>query len=220
MSVSPQKIIQKYLLNKQYNKSDDALLEYLKTNVKGYFPSYATSLHDELFPPNQRLIELSLAAIKSAFKDINLEPISQLFSKEEAEYINTWPGEHYRLLSAFIKVLQPKIVIEIGTATGASCLCMKKYLQTSAKIVTFDIIQWKQYPGTGLKETDFDNRLEQKVEDLTIKENALLHSDLFKNVDFIFVDAIKDGYTEEIFCDFFETVIPQVIKKLHKPFEK
>lgn len=150
---------------------------------------------------------MSLSAINCAFKDINLDSVSRLFSKYEmSRYINTWPGEHYRLLSAFIKILQPKVVIEIGTATGASCLCMKKYLPKSAKIFTFDIIPWREYPETGLKESDFDSQLEQKVQDLTIGQNTLLHYDLFKNADFIFIDAAKDGRTEQFFCNFFDSI--------------
>src|SRR5271154_191680 len=40
-------------------------------------------------------------------------------------YPDVWPGEHYKLLAALVGVLTPKIVIEIGTATGMSALTMK-----------------------------------------------------------------------------------------------
>jgi len=189
-----------------YSEAEIALMKFLDKNAEGHLRSYATSAHDELFSPSKRLIDLALEAAKYAHNEIDIRSVAQLFPEETKKPMNTWPGEHYRLLPAIIKALQPKLVIEIGTATGASCLCMKKYLPKSSKLVTFDIVAWKDYPGTGLKETDFDGQLEQIISDLTQKEQSAKYYDLFKQADFIFIDAAKDGRMEQYFCDFLDTI--------------
>jgi predicted O-methyltransferase YrrM len=45
------------------------------------------------------------------------------------------PGEHYRLLAALVKLLQPERVLEIGTFHGLSALALKKFLPSAGKIV-------------------------------------------------------------------------------------
>ena len=189
-----------------YSEAEIDLMKYLGKNAEGHLKSYAASAHDELFSPSKKLIDLSLEAARCANYEIDIRPVARLFPEETEKPMNTWPGEHYRLLAAIVKVIQPKLVIEIGTATGASCLCMKKYLPQGSKIVTFDIVPWKDYPGTGLKGTDFDRQLEQKVTDLTQKERSTQYYDLFKRADLIFIDAAKDGRMEQYFCDFLDTV--------------
>jgi len=133
-------------------------------NVRHILPSYVLSLDGEPFCPNQRLIDLGLASAYHASK-IDLQVIPQLFPEDTARFINVWPGEHYRLLAAVVLVLKPEFIVEIGTATGASCLSMKKYLSHGGKITTHDVIPWNKYPGSGLKCTDFDSQLEQRVID-------------------------------------------------------
>jgi len=198
--------ITKKLLFKHRKENEQELLEYLSSNVKGYIPSYALSQHDELFKPSQRLIKLCLEFINCAFSEIELGDVAKSFPREIQEYIYTWPGEHYRLLAAVVKVLQPKNVIEIGTFTGASTLSMKKYIPRNSKIITFDIVPWDKYPETGLKNSDFDWQLEQIVADLSDRAQAVKYYNLLRRADLIFVDASKDGITEKIFCDMFDKI--------------
>lgn len=174
-------------------------------NVRHILPSYVLSLDDEPFCPNQRLIDLGLASAYHASK-VDLQEIAQLFPADTARFINVWPGEHYRLLAAIVQVLQPKRIVEIGTATGASCLSMKKYLPYGGKITTYDVIPWNNYPGSGLKNTDFDSQLEQRVIDLTNREQALLELDVLMVADLIFIDAAKDGHMEQKLCNLLDNV--------------
>ena len=183
------------------NKKSEAMYP----NVRHAIPSYAFSLDDEVFGPNKKLIELGLNASRRSI-DIDLSSIASLFPEDTARFINVWPGEHYRFLAALVELLKPKLVIEIGTATGASCLTMKKYLPQDGRIVTYDIVPWNQYPGAGLKESDFDTGLEQRLIDLTDMNLAKSQYDLFKSADFIFVDAAKDGKMEKTFCDMFDQI--------------
>lgn len=185
--------------------SDDQVNNFLKANVRHYKPSFILSLDDEPFQPNSRLIDLSLAAIGRA-KEIDLSSVAALFPGEKPKFINQWPGEQYKLLAAFVEILEPRIVVEIGTAAGGSCLTMKKFLPSGGKIITYDIIPWDQYPGTGLKIDDFDAQLEQRIIDLSKKEQSQTQMATLKEADFIFVDAAKDGLIEQAFCDLFDAV--------------
>lgn len=173
-------------------------------------PSLLFSPEDAPGKPNRELVEFSLKAIQKAL-DVDLSEISQRIAPELLKTPDTFPGQHYRLLAAMIQLLQPQQVIEIGTASGFSCLSLKKFLPTYGKITTFDVVPWKQYPDVILQESDFeDGRLEQKIADLTKPQTSAAFQKLFAQADFIFVDAAKDGIMEQVFLNFFETV----------PFEK
>jgi len=173
--------------------------------VRQSLPSYLLSLDDETASPGQTLIDLSLLAAHKA-SQIDLQTIAERFPDDTAKYINVWPGEHYRLLAALVDILKPANVIEIGTATGASALCMKAYLPDNGKITTYDIIPWNQYPGTGLLEADFGDQLEQKIVDLSDPAHSQAESPLLEQADIIFVDAAKDNIMEEKFCQLFDSL--------------
>lgn len=187
------------------NRDDEKVLSYLKGNVRHFLPSYVLSLDDELCGPNRRLLDLSIAAITRAAQ-IDLIEVAAHFSPEKAAYINLWPGEQYKLLAAFVDLLKPKLVVEIGTAAGGSGLTMKRFLPADGRIVTYDVIPWQDYPNTGLKPEDFDSRFEQRLLDLSVPEQSASQVDLLKEADFIFVDAAKDGAMELAFCDLFESI--------------
>lgn len=162
-------------------------------------------LEDSPGKPTRELIEFALKVLPHAL-DISLEEISTRIP-ETLKTPDTWPGQHYKLLAAFVKVLQPKLIVEIGTASGYSALAMKKLLPADSKIVTFDVVPWKEYPGVILQESDFaDGRLVQKVADLTKPHIFNSFQKLISEADFLFVDAAKDGVMEQVFLNHFETV--------------
>lgn len=183
----------------------DSLEKFLNENIRHFLPSYILSLDDEKYPPTKRLIDLSLDTIKKA-SEIDLSTVKKRFKGDMSKYINVWPGEHYRLLAGFVCSLKPDLIIEIGTASGASSLAMKEFLKPSGKIISYDIIPWQDYPATGLIESDFDKHFEQRVIDLTNFNKAKGQKEIFINADFIFVDASKDGKTEIALCNFFNSI--------------
>lgn len=169
-------------------------------------PSLIFSQEDNPGQPNEELLDFSLDAIREA-RTIDLSDISSRIAPGLLKTPDTWPGQHYKLLAAMVKNLQPKLVIEIGTASGFSCLSLKKSLPADGKIVTFDIVPWKQYPDVVLNESDFaDGRLKQQIADLTQPHVFNSFSKLISKADFMFVDAAKDGIMEQTFLNFFETV--------------
>ena len=177
---------------------------YLRNKVRHYKPSYIYS-PSEKDGTNQRLLKLAIEAIQKA-NETDLKDLAIGFAADTAGFITTWPGEHYRLLAGITSVVQPRLAIEIGTATGASALSVKKLLLPGSKLISYDIVPWDEYPQTGLKKTDFDGRLEQRIMDLTQSGIAEGQRQTFKPAELIFIDAAKDGQMEQYFCDYLDSI--------------
>jgi predicted O-methyltransferase YrrM len=169
-------------------KLKDLLPPPVKVSHSEY--SMILSAHDDLGRPTPALIDISLRAVQAA-RETDLSFLQN-------PYAEVWPGEHYKLLAGFMQVLQPQMVIEIGTATGLSALSMIPFF--SGQLITFDIKSWNTYPNTVLKESDF-GRLEQIVGDLVdpLFFKSQLH--LIEQASFIFIDATHDGLLEKNLLD-------------------
>lgn len=166
-----------------------------KTAVRHALPSILLSADDDPGRPTDEMIRLALQAVQAAL-GINLSSAGARMSGPPL-YPEVWPGEHYRLLAGLVEVLKPRIIIEIGTATGLSALALKHKLRADGLIVTFDLVPWAVYPDGVLVSADFaDNRLKQIVGDLTDFTIASQFQDLLRAADLIFVDAAKDGAME------------------------
>lgn len=162
---------------------------------------------DSVSRPNEHLLDISIEAIRCA-RQISLVDVSKRlggrFSYEDG-LVDLWPGEHYRLLSAFVQTLQPRQIIEIGTGEGLSALSMLKYLAHDAQIITFDVVPWNKYPNSCLVPDDFaSGRLKQVTGDLGLRRTFQEHEELLKTADLVFVDAAKDGLFEARFISEFE----------------
>ncbi|MBL7746363.1 MAG: class I SAM-dependent methyltransferase [Chitinophagaceae bacterium] len=123
--------------------------------------------------------------------------------KKGPDYINIYPGEHYKLLASIINIRKPQVVVELGTHLGYSALCMKKFMPAGGRIHTFDIIAWNQFADTIFTEKDFDDALAQHTDDLTKWEDVQKHKMLLESADIVFMDALKDGKQEYQFLDNF-----------------
>lgn len=123
---------------------------------------------------------------------------------EQGGRVSRWPGEHYRLLAALVRVLDAKNIVEIGTYCGLSALALKEGLKgRQGHITTFDIIRWNDFSSTYFKDTDFDSQLSQIVGDLQDAKVFASHKTLFEEADLIFMDAAKDGIMERKFLESF-----------------
>ena len=95
-----------------------------------------------------------------------------------------------RLLSLISKIINPKKILEIGTFTGYSTLCLAEGLHENGEIHTIDIneelydLQMKYF-----KKSSFNNNITQHL------GNALdIISKLDRDFDLIFLDADKINY--------------------------
>jgi len=173
-------------------------------SVRHFERSLVFSADDEAGRPTPELIDRALAFAKAAC-DIDLSGITSRIT-HGPKYTEVWPGEHYKLLAGIVRVLQPKLVLEIGTATGLSALSLAKELPSDGKLVTFDLVGWRDYPGCVLTDSDFDDaRLTQRLDDLSDPAAFSRLRDLVERAELIFVDAAKDGAQEQRFLDHFAT---------------
>jgi len=142
------------------------------------------------------LLDVSLRAVELASK-VDLGEIA-LRNEQAKVYGNLWPGEHYKLLAGLVLAIAPTTVIEIGTSTGFSALCLKRFLPEGGKLITFDIVPWKQYPDTLFMEADFeDQKIVQYVDDLGEESVILKYAKDLEDASLIFIDASHDGHLEE-----------------------
>lgn len=163
------------------------------------------SADDDVSQPSGNLIALALDAVQNA-RRLSLDDVSARM-KRPPYYPSIWPGEHYRLLAGLVLALQPKSVVEIGTAEGLSALSMKTTLPAESRLTTFDLIGWRSYPGCCLVEDDFeDGTLVQHVDDLTKPPVVSKYRQLLEEADMIFVDAAKDGIVEQQLLDNFTSI--------------
>ncbi len=169
-------------------------------DVSQHLPSYLLSLEDETARPGQNLIDLSLLAAHKA-SQLDLQAIASRFPDNIANAINLWPGEHYRLLAALIDILQPGLVITIGTSTGASILSIKDNLPANGKIITYDTTSWSQRSDCGLVETDFDMQLQQKLVDLSDPVQAQSEQGLLEQADIIIIENSRDEHQVRDYCE-------------------
>jgi len=95
-----------------------------------------------------------------------------------------------RVLSLLSKLLQPKRVLEIGTYTGYSALCLAEGLPKDGRLITIDINEeLRTRVQAYFDESGYKNQIEYHVGDAL----EIIPS-LTGNWDFVFIDADKKNY--------------------------
>ncbi len=95
-----------------------------------------------------------------------------------------------RFLSLISKLMQPNVVLEIGTYTGYSAICLAEGLVPGGKLITIDVNE------------ELENRVRGYFEQAGLKDvvdyrigNALnLLPAINETIDLVFVDADKENY--------------------------
>jgi len=99
---------------------------------------------------------------------------------------------HYqgRLLSMISKLVNPKNILEIGTYTGYSALCLAEGMKTDGELHTIDINEeLMDFQRKYFDKSNYGNQIFQHL------GNALeIIPKLHKTFDLIFIDADKDNY--------------------------
>ena len=181
--------------------------------IQSYWWLPTTVLSPQTRPrENRGLMELAMAACRAAAREVDFSDLAARANCKR--WLNVWPGEHYKLLAGLVKVLKPRVAMEIGTAEGLSALAMKKYMPEGGKVVTFDIVHWDQIPDTMLVKEDFEEhgqdaratKLEQRLGDLADREVFEKHRELLESVEFLFIDGPKDNDFEWKLLGYLKTV--------------
>lgn len=106
-----------------------------------------------------------------------------------------------RVLSMFSKMIQPKRILEIGTYTGYSAICMAEGLAEGGQLITLDINEEiEDFALSYFKESGFSECIKMKI------GNALeIIPSLDEHWDLVFIDADKENY-----LNYLKLVLPQV----------
>lgn len=96
-----------------------------------------------------------------------------------------------KALSMFSNMIKPKNILEIGTYTGYSAICMAEGLQKDGKLITIDKNEELETMATSyFKKAGYDSQIEMVVGDAT----QIIPS-LNETFDLIFIDADKTNYS-------------------------
>ena len=106
-----------------------------------------------------------------------------------------------RVLAMLSKMIRPSLVLEIGTFTGYSALCMAEGLEERGKIITIDINEELE-PITRefIEESKYRDRIEYIIADA--REYV---AGIDAALDLVFIDADKESYGT-----YFDLVIDKV----------
>lgn len=96
-----------------------------------------------------------------------------------------------RVLSFLSKIFKPKLILEIGTYTGYSALCLAEGLSEHGKLITIDSNEETNYFAKQfIQHSIYSNRIEL----VTGQAQAIIPS-LQHKFDMVFIDADKKNYS-------------------------
>ena len=106
-----------------------------------------------------------------------------------------------RFLSFISKMIKPKTILEIGTYTGYSALCLAEGLTPHGKLITLDVNEELENRVSGyFDQSEFKDKIDFRV------GNALkIIPELTQSFDLVFIDADKENY-----ASYFDLVIDKV----------
>jgi predicted O-methyltransferase YrrM len=95
-----------------------------------------------------------------------------------------------RVLALFSKLMRPKTVVEIGTYTGYSALCLAEGLADEGKVYTIDVDEENSFfAQSHISQSPFGNKIQ------CIVGHALEKLDeIAAPIDLAFIDADKENY--------------------------
>lgn len=117
----------------------------------------------------------------SAQKKIEDEKVEEIVSRQEDASLRSpgVPAHYYRFFYALTKELKPDLVLELGTHTGISALCLASGC-SEAKIITVD---HNSYLLEECKRTNIEYRLHDSLQKIDLKDK----------IDILFIDTNHDG---------------------------
>ena len=150
------------------------------------------------------------------FVDKNIEKYVEALSDKESpllKEINEYTSKNVhqpnmlsghlqgRILSFISKVKKPKYILEIGTYTGYSALCLAEGLKDDGKLITIDRDKslYKKV-NDFFRRSDYATKIEQKI-----GEALKVIPEIDLTFDLVFIDADKKNYK-----NYFDNVIDKL----------
>ncbi|GHM98621.1 O-methyltransferase [Cytophagales bacterium WSM2-2] len=107
-----------------------------------------------------------------------------------------------RFLSMISKLTKPKNILEIGTYTGYSAICLAEGLVAGGRLITIDINEELESRVRGyFNESGFVERIDYRIGDA-----RKIIPGLTESFDLVFIDADKESYSA-----YFDLVIEKVL---------
>lgn len=95
-----------------------------------------------------------------------------------------------RFLSFISKLQQPKLIVEIGTYTGYSALCLAEGLAKNGKLISIDVNEeTSAFAKSFIAKTEYANKIE-----LVLTDAKDFISTINDAIDLVFIDADKKNY--------------------------
>jgi caffeoyl-CoA O-methyltransferase len=106
-----------------------------------------------------------------------------------------------RFLSMISSMIKPNSILEIGTYTGYSAICLAEGLSSNGKLITIDINEELETRVRGyFKEGGLESKIDYRIGDA-----AQIIPTLKINFDVVFIDADKENY-----CLYYDLVFDKV----------
>tara|TARA_X000000950_G_scaffold47209_1_gene54507 strand:- start:66236 stop:66877 length:642 start_codon:yes stop_codon:yes gene_type:complete len=97
-----------------------------------------------------------------------------------------------RFLSMISKLVKPEIIVEVGTYTGYSCLCLSEGLKKNGKIITIE----KNEEFASIAKKFFDRSKYKEKISLLVEDATIAIENINEKIDLAFIDADKLNYTK------------------------
>lgn len=96
-----------------------------------------------------------------------------------------------RFLSMISHLMQPRYILEIGTYTGYSALCLAEGLATDGRLITVDVNEeLESRVRAYFRQSGWNDKIDYRIGDA-----AQLIPTLPGNMDLVFIDADKENYS-------------------------
>lgn len=150
------------------------------------------------------------------FIDEAIEEYSRLFSDTPSELLQSLDRETHarilqprmlsghlqgRYLSMLAKLISPQLIVEIGTYTGYSALCLAEGLQPNGRLITIDINEeLESFTRSFFDRSEYAHQIDYRIADAQ-QELTRIEGP----IDLVFIDADKRNYAK-----YFDLIISKV----------
>ncbi|MES2850829.1 MAG: O-methyltransferase [Bacteroidota bacterium] len=132
-----------------------------------------------------------------------LQKINEYTTKHHAQPHMLSGKVQGQLLSMISQLLQPKRILEVGTFTGYSALCLAQGLQPGGKLYTLEL----RAEDAAIANNYFaESKYKEQIHTLIGNAKDIIPT-LNETWDIVFIDADKTGY-----IDYYGLILPQVRK--------
>lgn len=95
-----------------------------------------------------------------------------------------------RVLSFISKLQKPTFIVEVGTYTGYSALCLAEGLSENGKLLSMDVNEETSYYAQSfINQSVYKNKIE-----LVVADAKAVIPDIAEPIDLVFIDADKKNY--------------------------